>query len=89
MNGASSGLGMEFATILAEAVFNLILSARNQEILINLSEKLKAIHSIETHIIVGDLTESTTIENIISSSKEYNNSSRNTKLSWNYLFCFT
>lgn len=64
ITGASSVLGLEFATLLAEAEFNLILTVRNKENLLNLSENLKAIHSIETQIIVGDLTESTTIENI-------------------------
>jgi short-subunit dehydrogenase len=55
ITGASSGLGAEFATILAEQKWNLILVARNADALHVLGKKLETTHGINVQTISLDL----------------------------------
>ena len=55
VTGASSGLGVDFATILAENGANLILAARREDRLRALADELQAKHGIDVHVIVMDL----------------------------------
>ena len=64
ITGASSGIGEEFAKQLANLKFNLVLVARRQEKLEELSELLVAQHHIETVIVPLDLTHPLFLEEI-------------------------
>jgi short-subunit dehydrogenase len=55
ITGASAGLGVDFAHILAERRINLILVARSEERLNELSHKLSKAHNITCHVIRSDL----------------------------------
>lgn len=70
VTGASSGIGEEFAKRLAAENFNLVLVARREERLKNLSQLLNKEHGIEIKIIAGDLTETSTIDRIKEECKE-------------------
>jgi len=64
ITGASSGIGEEFAKRLAGEKLNLVLIARREERLKNLSIELIVKYGIEIKIVAGDITESNTIEKI-------------------------
>ncbi|MBX3438486.1 MAG: SDR family oxidoreductase, partial [Planctomycetaceae bacterium] len=57
ITGASSGIGREFAHQLAARGMHLVLVARRQELLEELSRELHTRHGTKTLIIVGDLAE--------------------------------
>ena len=57
VTGASSGLGLEFASQLAERGHNLILTARRKDRLNALKAELEKAHEIEANVIVCDLAE--------------------------------
>jgi short-subunit dehydrogenase len=56
VTGASSGLGVDFATILAERGCNLILVARREDRLRTLAEDLGKRHGIQAHVIAMSLS---------------------------------
>lgn len=56
ITGASSGIGRDIASVLAEKGYNLTLVARNKEKLMKLSEELKNKYSIKVEIISMDLS---------------------------------
>ena len=56
VTGASSGLGVDFATILAERGCNLVLVARREDRLQKLAEELRSKHGIQTHVIAQNLS---------------------------------
>ncbi|MDZ7757877.1 SDR family oxidoreductase [Rhodohalobacter sp.] len=58
ITGASSGIGLELAMIFAREGFNLVLSARREERLMNLKEELENTHSIQVHVFAADLSKS-------------------------------
>jgi short-subunit dehydrogenase len=58
ITGASTGLGADFAQILASRRFNLILVARNEERLTEIANSLTKKHNITCHVIRSDLAES-------------------------------
>lgn len=64
VTGASSGIGLELATQLATAGFNLILNARNEERLLKVAQQLKS-HKIEVKEVVADLSEKEGVEKVI------------------------
>lgn len=57
ITGATSGIGLEFAKILAKQRYNLILVARNLEQLDSLKEILEQEYSIEVETLPIDLTQ--------------------------------
>jgi len=55
VTGASSGLGTDFATILAERGCSLVLVARRQDRLEKVAAELRQRHGVEVHVIALDL----------------------------------
>jgi short-subunit dehydrogenase len=66
ITGASSGLGAEFAHQLAARGYNLILTARREERLQQLSELVQSRYDIQAQIQPADLSKIPDIEKIIS-----------------------
>src|SRR5689334_18150495 len=58
VTGASSGLGVEFARVLAGRKIDLVISARRQDRLESLASELRAAHGIEVSVITADLSTS-------------------------------
>ena len=56
VTGASSGIGVEFAKLLAKDTYNLILTARSEETLNSIANELKSQHKIEVTVISHDLS---------------------------------
>jgi short-subunit dehydrogenase len=56
VTGASSGLGVDFATILAERGCHLVLVARREDRLRTLADDLRARHGVTTHVIAMSLS---------------------------------
>ena len=56
ITGASSGIGLEMARIFAGEGFDLVLTARREERLMNLKQELEKDHSIRVHLFVADLS---------------------------------
>jgi len=71
VTGASSGIGLELATQLAKAGFNLIINARSEERLRNAERQLKG-YDIQVELAIADVSESTGIEKVIQTSKGLN-----------------
>ncbi|MFI5397760.1 MAG: SDR family NAD(P)-dependent oxidoreductase [Candidatus Binatia bacterium] len=57
ITGASSGLGVDFATILAERGCNLVLVARREDRLRALAEELARKHGVQAHVIAMSLAQ--------------------------------
>lgn len=57
ITGATSGIGAEFATELAARGYDLVLVARNQPALENISRGLAAAHNISVHTLPADLAD--------------------------------
>ena len=74
ITGASSGIGFEFAHVLAENSYNVILVARRKERLENLKAELEQKHSVKAEVIVADLSLPEEVERVHSSSKNYTDS---------------
>jgi uncharacterized protein len=55
ITGASSGIGLDLATLFAADRFDLILTARNKDKLEQLAQELQRQHGIFVHVIPGDL----------------------------------
>ncbi len=58
VTGASSGIGLELATRLAEAGLNIVLNARRQAELDEIAHNLRANYGIETITVASDLSNS-------------------------------
>jgi short-subunit dehydrogenase len=56
VTGASSGLGVDFAAILAERGCNLVLVARREDRLQKLAAELRERHGVQVHVIALDLS---------------------------------
>jgi uncharacterized protein len=57
VTGASAGIGLEFARVLAENGLDLVLVARRRDRLEELARELKSAHGVEAKIIVADLSD--------------------------------
>jgi uncharacterized protein len=57
ITGASSGIGLELATIMAEKGHNLILVARTQDKLLALKNKLENTYKVAVEVLAMDLSE--------------------------------
>ena len=74
VTGASSGIGMEIARILASQNCDLLICARRKKELDDLSKELTKKHNINCEVIVADLTTDKGIDNLIKKTKkEYSN----------------
>lgn len=69
ITGASSGIGLELATQLASAGFNLLLIARHLEKLQEVENRLRANTTIEIKIVNVDVSETEGIDRIIEVTK--------------------
>lgn len=69
VTGASSGIGLELATQLASAGFNLIINARNEERLLKVEQQLKS-YKIEVKSVVADLSDKEGVGKIIQSTQD-------------------
>jgi short-subunit dehydrogenase len=65
ITGASSGLGAEFARQLAARGFNLILTARNYEHLLQVQQSILVRHKVQVEIVPVDLSNSTDLDELI------------------------
>jgi len=57
ITGASAGIGLEFAHVFAEKGYDIILVARREDKLTDLSKALRAKHGVLTHVIPTDLSD--------------------------------
>lgn len=70
VTGASDGIGREMALCLAEREFNLVLVARNQITLTELSLELKSKYQIETRSLPLDLSRDSGVEIMIAQTRD-------------------
>jgi hypothetical protein len=66
ITGASSGIGLELATLFAIDGWNVVLVARREEKLKELASELKAKHAIESRIVAADLSKLSASQQIFS-----------------------
>lgn len=69
VTGASSGIGREISTRLAEAGLNLIIHGRNEKKLSQLEKELRSGYGVEVKTEAADLSESAGIGQIIESAR--------------------
>ncbi len=69
VTGASSGIGMEIARILASQNCDLVICARRKKELDDLSKELTKKYNINCKVIVADLTTDKGINNLIKKTK--------------------
>ena len=73
ITGASSGIGLELATQLASAGFNLVINSRNLDKLQEVEQQLKTISTnIEIKTVAADVSEKEGIDKIIQSTQGLN-----------------
>lgn len=72
VTGASSGIGLELATQLAEAGLNLVINSRHLDKLQEVEKQLKANSKIEIIIVATDVSETDGINKIIQATKSLN-----------------
>lgn len=70
ITGASSGIGLELARLFAQDRFNLILVARNEQRLNELSSELRTQHGVECRVLRTDLSKPGAAQEIFDRSKD-------------------
>ncbi|WP_291727807.1 SDR family NAD(P)-dependent oxidoreductase [Bernardetia sp.] len=70
ITGASSGIGLELAHVMAKEKHNLVLVARSIDKLNSLAEELIATHGIKVKTYKADLSNASEIENLYKQTKE-------------------
>ena len=72
VTGASSGIGKALAENLADAGLNLVLTARRQQVLEEVSANLQAKFAINVQIVVADIATEAGIAHLLASTKDLN-----------------
>ena len=72
VTGASSGIGLELATQLATAGFNLVITSRHVDKLQDVEEQLKVNSNIQIKIIASDVSNKEGIDKIIQATQGLN-----------------
>ena len=72
ITGASSGIGKEFAKLLAGEGYDLILTARREAVLKELAQVLEATQKIKTYIIASDLSEKDAARTLFNKTRAMN-----------------
>jgi len=70
ITGASAGIGKEYAHQLAKKGFNLIVTARRQEKLQELANKIQNQYSVKVTVVCADLTSEEGIDKVVSAIKD-------------------
>ncbi len=65
VTGASSGIGEQFAVLLAERGLNLILVARREDRLRALQARLQGEHKVDVDLVVADLSEPPAVADVL------------------------
>jgi len=68
VTGASSGIGLEIATQLADAKLNLILVSRNLDKLKEVQESIELSSNVTTIIVTADISKPSDLDKIINAS---------------------
>ena len=69
VTGASSGIGEQFARLLAKQRFNLLLVARREELLLQLRNELQTDCGVTVEIITADLSAAADVDKVICAAK--------------------
>ncbi len=72
ITGASSGIGLELATQLASAGFNLVINSRHADKLQDAEKQLKSNPNIEIKLVASDVSETEGIDKIIKATQGLN-----------------
>ncbi|WNB91477.1 SDR family oxidoreductase [Bacillus sp. NEB1478] len=56
ITGASSGIGLEFAKLFAKDHYHIVLNARNEAVLQEIADELRAKHGIQATVLAKDLS---------------------------------
>lgn len=72
ITGASSGIGVELATQLATAGFNLVINSRHLDKLQEVEKRLNSFSNIEIKIVASDVSETEGIDKIIQTAQGLN-----------------
>lgn len=70
VTGASSGIGLELAGLLAEAGLNLVISARGGNTLEQIAQRLIQQHAVDVRVVAADLAEPAGAQTLIDQTKE-------------------
>lgn len=72
ITGASSGIGLELATQLVKAGFNLVINSRHLDKLQEVEKHLKSLANIDIKIVASDVSETEGLDGIIESAQGLN-----------------
>jgi len=72
VTGASSGIGEQFARLLARSGINLVLVARRGERLASLAQELRRRRRLEIEIVAADLAEPDAVDRVVAAVGERN-----------------
>lgn len=72
VTGASSGIGLELATQLATAGFNLVITSRHFDKLQEVEKHLKSLSRIDIKIVASDVSETEGIDKVIEATQGLN-----------------